>query len=209
MSVSAVTRVFHDAAIPGITDIGTPTATISSDANRDYPNLTPAESAKNAAAAGAKKTANSSDPLTNAAGGALGKQAFLHLLVQEMTNQDPLKPADNTQFISQLAQFSTLEQMQNLNDGFTRIQTAFQAAQARGLLGVLVHAVDSQTGDIVDGVVDQILMDSTNGVRVDVEGRVVRLEDILNIGAGLPPATPAAPPAPLPGTVVPPATGGP
>lgn len=45
------------------------------------------------------------------------KDLFLKLLVAQMQNQDPLNPQDPTQYVTQLAQFNTLEQMQNLNDG--------------------------------------------------------------------------------------------
>ncbi len=45
----------------------------------------------------------------------LGKDAFLHLLTTQMANQDPLDPMDDREFIAQLAQFSSLEQMSNLN----------------------------------------------------------------------------------------------
>lgn len=45
------------------------------------------------------------------------KDLFLKLLVAQMSNQDPLNPQDPTQYVTQLAQFSSLEQMQNLNDG--------------------------------------------------------------------------------------------
>ena len=46
---------------------------------------------------------------------AMGKDEFLRLLTSQLQNQDPLKPMDNEQFVSQLAQFSSLEQMQNMN----------------------------------------------------------------------------------------------
>lgn len=48
-------------------------------------------------------------------GGALGKDEFLNLLVTQLSSQDPLNPMDSTESIAQLAQFSSLEQMQNLN----------------------------------------------------------------------------------------------
>ena len=47
----------------------------------------------------------------------LGKDAFLELLVTQLQNQDPLNPMDDKEFIAQLAQFSSLEQMSNVADG--------------------------------------------------------------------------------------------
>ena len=52
----------------------------------------------------------------------LGKDEFLNLLVTQMQYQDPLEPATDTEYIAQLAQFSSLEQMQNLNDNFAKYQ---------------------------------------------------------------------------------------
>ena len=53
---------------------------------------------------------------SNSTNQALGKDAFMDLLVQQMKNQDPMNPQSNDQFIAQLASFSSLEQMQNMND---------------------------------------------------------------------------------------------
>lgn len=50
----------------------------------------------------------------------LGKDAFLQLLVTQLKNQDPSQPVDNSQFISEMAQFTSLEQTQNMSDAITQ-----------------------------------------------------------------------------------------
>jgi flagellar basal-body rod modification protein FlgD len=88
-----------------------------------------------------------SSGLTDAQG--IGKDSFLQLLITQMRNQDPLSPMDNQEFLAQLAQFSSLEQMQNLND---KVDQAMQLSQslnnssAAALIGRQVRAA----GDTVD-----------------------------------------------------------
>lgn len=227
MALDGVTgTIFRDAAIPGLTDVSaSPAPPPASKPAITFPNLTPAQSAANLKAAGATAATDASgNPITGAAGGALGKTEFLQLLVQEMTNQDPLKPADNTQFIAQLAQFSTLEQMQNLNTGFTNLQDSFQESQARGLLGVPIKSLSSTTGVETDGTVDQILVTTSTAsdgttntkVQVDVNGTAVNLSDITAVGPGVSTSTSTGTgtgsgtgSGALPGTVVPPSSGAP
>lgn len=56
-----------------------------------------------------------SNATTNKSKNDLDKDAFLRLLTTQLSNQDPLNPIEDREFIAQLAQFSSLEQMQNLN----------------------------------------------------------------------------------------------
>jgi flagellar basal-body rod modification protein FlgD len=63
----------------------------------------------------------------------LDRSAFLNLLITQLRHQDPLNPMDDRDFIAQMAQFSTLEQMMNLNNTFER-------TQAFGMIGKIIDA---------------------------------------------------------------------
>ena len=68
----------------------------------------------------------------------LGKNEFLKLMIAQINNQDPMNPTQNEQFLAQLAQFSTLEGIQNLNESvgsMTAIMRGTAATQAAGLVG--------------------------------------------------------------------------
>ena len=65
-------------------------------------------------------------------------QSLLSIILTQLTYQDPLKPVDNFQFVSQLAQFSQLQQSQTLNDQITSVLAAQSATQATTMLGRIV-----------------------------------------------------------------------
>jgi flagellar basal-body rod modification protein FlgD len=58
---------------------------------------------------------------------ALGKDAFLSLLVTQLQHQDPLSPQDNSAFLAQLAQFSSLESLQQIQSDTTALRSLFEA----------------------------------------------------------------------------------
>jgi flagellar basal-body rod modification protein FlgD len=79
----------------------------------------------------------------------LGKDDFLNLLVTQMQNQDPLNPMDSTAFTAQLAQFSSLEELQNINETLGSVgnsQNILTNSQAVDYIGKRIQAV----GDRLD-----------------------------------------------------------
>jgi flagellar basal-body rod modification protein FlgD len=75
----------------------------------------------------------------------LGPSAFLQLLTTQLSNQDPLSPMDDTQSVSQLAQFSALQASDNLETSFSNFQSNFAVLQSSQLIGatVTVNSTDS------------------------------------------------------------------
>lgn len=76
----------------------------------------------------------------------LSFQSLLNIILTQLTYQDPLKPMDNFQFVSQLAQFAQLQQSQTLNDSITSLVSAQSAMQATTMLGKTVDFSQSSGG---------------------------------------------------------------
>jgi flagellar basal-body rod modification protein FlgD len=85
----------------------------------------------------------------------IGIQDFLKILVAQLGNQDPLKPMDNQEFVTQLAQFTSLQQTQEMNDKLGELLTAQAALQSVGLLGKTVD-ITTDTGGTVSGTVSAL-----------------------------------------------------
>jgi flagellar basal-body rod modification protein FlgD len=114
----------------------------------------------------------------------LGPSAFLQLLTTQMSNQDPLNPMDDTQSVSQLAQFSALQASDNLETSFANFQSNFAVLQSSQLIGatVTVNSTDATTGNsaqqtgtvssisVVNGVPQLTLTDSNGNVLTDANG---------------------------------------
>ena len=87
-----------------------------------------------------------SQAVTTATSASLGKEDFLHLLTVQLRYQDPMNPMENTDFIAQMAQFSSLEQLQNMNQSLEKglgseaqLQDAFRNSMATSLVGRTVE----------------------------------------------------------------------
>ncbi len=103
----------------------------------------------------------------------MNKDTFLNLLVTQMQHQDPLEPTKNEDFLAQMAQFSALEQMNNLNKSFL-------VQQGSGLIGNIVHGkiVNPQTSqtEYIQGRVDRTLMKDGQVLLIVVNNKGVEQE---------------------------------
>jgi len=112
----------------------------------------------------------------------LGKEDFLKMLLAQMKNQDPLNPQDGTAFAAQLAQFSSLEQLTNLNaeiQNQSLSMTTLAHTQAVGLIGKTVNVTDGNSlvaaGQPLD--ISYTLAEDAKNVQVtvfDQEGKLVK-----------------------------------
>jgi flagellar hook capping protein len=99
---------------------------------------------------------------------ALGKDAFLQLLVTQMKYQDPLDPQDNSEYLSQLAQFSALEQMTNVSKGLADVSKIVDNINSSVLIGQL----SSMIGQPVQWIAEEKAADGTV-TKQSYEGKII------------------------------------
>ena len=123
-----------------------------------------------------QQTNESSKTKTAAEMNSLGKDTFLTLLVTQMQNQDPLEPTKDTEWVSQLATYSSLEEMQNMNKTLTN-------SQALNLVGqtVIIQTKDS-AGDYksITGMVDFVTIKDNNAL-LSVGGTLYSMDELVSI----------------------------
>ena len=110
------------------------------------------------------------------AGGSLDKDAFLQLLVTQMKYQDPLEPTDNTEYVSQLATFSELENMQNLVQSTDMQRASMLVGQY-----VTIEETDS-TGNTkeVGGLVDSVVYQN-NKAYLSINDTLYNFDDVKKV----------------------------
>ena len=137
-------------------------------------NLDTAYVAENTAAQGARSAA-------------VDKDAFMKMLVAQLQNQDPMSPQDNQAMVAQLAQFSSLEQMQQLNQnilGLAVLQQTnavmSQLTQSSALIGQRVTYIDPETNEELTGEVGKVKL--LEGVAtLEIGGKDVPLGNVTSI----------------------------
>ena len=130
----------------------------------------------------ASTTGSDTSTTSRALGQELGRDAFLQLLVLEMQHQNPLEPLSNSEMLSQLAQFSSLEQMNNLNDSFAGLSgniDQLNFISANSLLGRTVEGVD-MAGQPLSGIVERVHLDGSL-VYLTVNGQLMSMAGVMAI----------------------------
>lgn len=88
-------------------------------------------------------------------GSSMGMEDFMKILLTQLTYQDPLKPMDNQEFMAQMAQFTALEQSQQVNDKMSVLVANQAALQSIGLIGRTVDLTTTQ-GAALSGTVSAL-----------------------------------------------------
>ena len=112
----------------------------------------------------------------SAKGNGMDKDAFLQLLVAQMKYQDPLEPTSNTEYISQYAQFSQVEQMQNMAGSMT-------LQRASGLVGEnVIIETEGASGktSTVQGIVEYVTYEN-NKAFLSIDGSLYSMDDVKNV----------------------------
>ena len=113
----------------------------------------------------------------------LDQQDFLKLMVEQMRNQNPLEPKDNSEFVAQIAQFDTLSAVREMTKAIKALAQVSELANASSLVGRTVTAsvpreADPDTGmprdpEQVSGKVTKVTFDKEGAATVHVDNRAV------------------------------------
>jgi flagellar basal-body rod modification protein FlgD len=125
--------------------------------------------------------------------GQLDQNAFLKLMIAQLKNQDPTKPQDPSEFMSQLAQFSQVTSTQNMEKSIDTLSDSMRSTQLLNGTSLVGHDILSpaktdtiESGGTVTGAVDAAK--GTTGVKIvikDAAGTEVRSFNLSNVGEGL------------------------
>ncbi len=127
------------------------------------------------------RTAGEAGGIGSVPGGRLDKQAFLMLLIAQLKNQDPLNPMPDREFVAQLAQLNTLEQMQQMNETLAGMAQYAVLGQVAGYLGKVVSGLERTSGELVRGTVVRVaILDGAAVLKLD-SGHNVDVRDVVSV----------------------------
>jgi flagellar basal-body rod modification protein FlgD len=154
-------------------------------------------------------TSTTATGTTKTAGDEFGKDTFLKLLVAQLKYQNPLQPADGQQYMAQMAQFTTVEKLADIQKSQSDAVTWQRAVAGQGMIGQQITATVAATGTKVSGLVTGMSF-SDSGARLTLsDGTTVSVEEVTAVKAASPAApapAPAAVPTPTPAATPAPTT---
>jgi len=109
----------------------------------------------------------------------LGRDDFLKILITQLSYQDPTSPMEDKQFIAQLAQFSTLEQMTAMASDFSRLTSMLMGNEASSALGKTVEIIDGER--FIQGTIQAVTRGETP--RVLVKGNFYDWDQVTKVFA--------------------------
>jgi flagellar basal-body rod modification protein FlgD len=125
-------------------------------------------------------TSKSSNTTTTTSSTGVDYNTFLQLLIAEMKNQDPTNPMDTSQYMSQFAQLSSVEQAMQTNTKLDALLSSQSLSQANGLIGKTVSFTDS-TGASFSGKVASVSINSDGSIATLDNGTKVAIGPGLTI----------------------------
>ena len=111
----------------------------------------------------------------------LGQDEFLGLLVTQMRNQDPMKPVSDTEFIAQMAQFSSLEQTKAMSSDIAQLRQSNAFTQATALMGKQVSLLSGENTFTKGIVTDLAVKDGE--VRLIINGKPYELGQVVSVNS--------------------------
>jgi flagellar basal-body rod modification protein FlgD len=137
-------------------------------------------SATNSTASSAATSSTSKAGSKIGAAAGMGKDDFMKLLMEQLKNQDPMKPMEDKEFITQLAQFSSLESIDALTEQMEALTGSQMLVQAATLIGKPATA-KLTSGEIVTGTISQVKMIDGKPTAV-INGKEIDTSLITTIG---------------------------
>jgi flagellar basal-body rod modification protein FlgD len=107
----------------------------------------------------------------------LDQNDFLKILITQLQHQDPTSPVEDKDFIAQMAQFSSLEQITNMSSGFQKMSSLLSSSEASQVLGKTVEINDGQS--VVRGTVDKVLRG--DNPMVSVNGQIYDFSQVESV----------------------------
>lgn len=117
----------------------------------------------------------------------LGQAEFLKIMMEQLKNQDPMEPSDNGEFLGQMAQFSTVSGIEEMQQSLEKLSDTYatgQTLQSSQLVGQKV-LIESNTMDLIDGeaINGSFELDSSSGdVRLDISDTAGKIVKQINFG---------------------------